>query len=430
MTAREKRIERAQTRVIFTVPFFAPAVAKLPVVWDESLDTACTDGTGIRFSPAFCDKLTDPQLVTILCHEACHCLLGHLWRAPEGADWDVWNEATDHAVNLMLQEFGAVVRGKGLADPFPFPEPADAYCADKRFSGMAEESIYKVLANRPKQQGGGGNGTGKGQGSPGGVQTPSPGQKPVVGTSGGHSKAPQHKPQPGSMPSFGQMAKPKPGNGNGNVPSAKKLQNDWNGTLIQSAKLASGQGSLPAGMERLVGELVSPTVNWWDILRSWLREQVADDWNWLAPAMEYDGSGFILPSLKSERCGPIVFATDTSGSINEELLARFQVEKQNCLDEMRPRKVVDIYCDARIHKVAEYTPGDIITKECPGGGGTDFRPVFEYVAKLPETVKAVVYLTDLYGSFPQADPGVPVIWVSWTKGGTAPFGTVVYAPGE
>lgn len=418
MTSRDKRVEKAQTRVIFTVPFFAPGVAKLPVTFDPSVQTACTDGKGILWNPDWFDTLTDPQLVTVLVHETAHCLLGHIWRAPDGADWDTWNQATDHAVNLMLKEFGELVTGKGLANPFPFPDPQDAYCANPAFKGLAEEVIYSRLYSS-KPPGGGGNKPGSGSGGSGGMQI-APGQSKSPGGAGKW----QSKPSPGSMPSFGQMAKPSPGQIQS---SGKKFQNDWGNTLLQSAKLAQGQGTLPGSMARLVGELVNPRVNWWDLLRSWLREQVSEDWNWLEPAMEYEGSGFILPSLKSEKCGPIVFATDTSGSIDETMLARFQAEKQNCLDELRPKTLLDIYCDASIQRVLEYAPGDAIVRQCPGGGGTDFRPVFDHVRNLPETVKAVVYLTDLYGSFPQADPGVPVIWITWSKDKKAPFGVTVYA---
>lgn len=398
MNARQKRVEKAQTRVIFTCPFFAPGVAKLPVVFDDSVDTACTDGAGIRWNPAWFDKLTDAQIVTVLVHETAHCLLGHLWRAPDGCDWDTWNQATDHAVNLMLKDFSQIVTSKGLADPFPFPEPAEAFCANPAFQGMAEEVIYGRLARNKPPSGPSGGKPGKGQGS-----------------------GSQGKSAPGSMPSFGQIAKPTPGQQS----NAKKLSGDWSNTLIQSAKLAQGQGTLPARIERLVDGLVNPQVPWWELLRSWLREQCADDWDFLCPALEYETSGFILPSMNSERCGPIVFATDTSGSIDHAMLAQFQTEKQDCLDTMRPKRLVDIYCDASIHKVEEYSVGDTIAKQCPGGGGTDFRPVFKHIEKMAEPVKALVYLTDLEGSFPSEPPPYPVIWCVWGSKTDAPFGVVV-----
>lgn len=401
--SREKRIERAQMRVLFRVPFFAPAVAKLPVIFEKGAgdNTAHTDGKTIKMDPDFVDKLTDDQLVTLLCHEACHPMLGHVWRAPVAAkvdqeSWDTWNKATDHAVNLMLKEFSALTMGKRLADPFPFPDPQDAYCADPKFAGMAEEQIFNILNNRPKS----GKGGGKGK----------PGQ-------GGGKGA------PGSMPSFGQFTQP----GKAADPAAQKhLQNDWNNTLIQAAEMAKGRGELPGGMERLVDQLVNPKVPWIEILRSWLREQCNDDYNYLKPDLAMEESGFLMPMLDDEKFGPIVFATDTSGSIDHGMLRQFQSEKQNCLDDIKPASLLDIYCDSAIHKVAEYRPGETISKEAPGGGGTSFVPVFEMVAKLPTPPRCIVYLTDLDGTFPK-DPQVPCLWITWTKGGKAPFGDVIYA---
>lgn len=421
MTARDKRLERAQMRVLFTVPFFAPAVAKLPVVWDKSIETACTNGQDIHWNPDWFDELPDPVLPTVLCHEAQHCLLGHLWRAPHGVDWDIWNQATDHAVNLGLKEFSALVMGKRLADPFPFPQPEEAFCANPAFSDMAEEKIYAILSAK-KGGGGGGGGQpkpGKGGGGKGG-KAPGQGNGPGQGGS-------QPGQGPSSMPSFGQMSQP------AQDPAAqaqsKALQNSWDNTLIQSVTLAKGRGECPGSLERLVSELVNPTVPWQELLRSWLREQCADDWDFMTPAMEYSDSGFILPSLKSDKVGTVVFGTDWSGSTQcvPGLVDQFHGEKQSVLDDLRPRLLVDIGFDSRIVWEKEYTAGETMDKSIHGGGGTDFRPLFERCDHLEPAPKAVVVLTDLDGNFPDNHPAYPVVWVCWDKEAKAPFGTVVYA---
>lgn len=419
--SRQKRLDKAQLRVLFQVPFFAPGVAKLPVEFvpekeygarfgvDGQLNTACTDGDRLYWCAEWFDTLPDQVLVTLLAHEVCHCLLGHIWRLPpSGGDQGLANEAADHAVNLMLKEFGATVTAKRLADPFPFPADAPGLC-DPQYANMSEEAIYAKLASRP-QNPKGGNKPGRGQGA-GGKGKPGSGQ-------GGSNQNPSNgQPEP-----FGQF-KPKPG---ASPSQGKKLHNDWQGTLIQSVAAMKGRGDLPAGLERLVDGLVSPQVDWWQILRSWLREQCSDDWNFLEPAMELSDSGFMLPSLKSEKMGPVVFATDTSGSIDQAMLAQFQSEKQACLDEMRPSRLLDIYCDSKVQLVEDYALGDVIKRQCPGGGGTSFAPVWKELQKRGVAPKCLVYLTDLDGDFGD-DPGYPVIWIHWTKGGTAPFGEVVYA---
>jgi len=385
-TLRNKRVERAQLRVLFKVPFFAPGVARLPVTFDERVKTACTDGKGIRWNPDWFDKLPDAVLPTVLCHEVCHCMLGHLWRAP-ASNWDVWNQSADHAVNLMLKEWSQVRVGMGEADPFPFPQPESDYCMDPQYSGMSEEQIYSIL-NKQQQGGGGAQGQGR--------------------------------------PQFGEFSEPDPA---APPQAGQHLQTDWQATLLQSARMAQGQGELPASLKRYVEAAVSPQLPWYELLRSWLREQCSEDWDWQRPALEYGESGFILPGLHSEKVGPVVFATDTSGSIDEAMLAQFQTEKQNCLDTMRPASLLDIYCDATIHLIREYVPGETISREAPGGGGTRFEPVFEHLAGMVPQPKALIYLTDLCGSFPKDDPGYPVLWVSWEESGQAPFGHVVRAKG-
>lgn len=225
------------------------------------------------------------------------------------------------------------------------------------------------------------------------------------------------------MPSFGQIIQPKGAQADPAV--QKKLAHDWQNTLQQAVQMSKGRGDMPGGMGRFVDDLLNPKVPWWELVRNWLREQASDDWNWMKPNQYFGDCEFMLPSLDNDRMGPIVFATDTSGSIDQDCLKHFQTEKQNCLDDLKPAKLVDICCDSRIHQIKEYTQGDLIDRNAPGGGGTDFRPVFEHIAGMPEAPKCVVYLTDLDGSFPSEAPAYPVLWVTWDQTGKAPFGEVV-----
>jgi predicted metal-dependent peptidase len=423
---RQKRLEKAQIRVLFNAPFFAPAVARLPVVFDSNIPTACTDGKEIRWSPEFFDSLADHELVTVLCHEVCHPMLGHIWRAPGGCDHRTWNIACDHAVNLMLQEFSALTVGKGKADPFPFPKPADAYCADPRFKGQSEEQIYRVLVSEG-QNGGGSNGASAGgaQGSGNGTSQVS-GQAiktPVRGSAG-----PSAAPKAHSMPDFGQFSVPKPVSaGSEEAVQGKRDAADWQNTLIQAVQLCKGRGILPGELERLVDTLVNPRVPWSSVLRSMLREQCADDWNWSEPDLAMAASGFILPSLKSEKMGAVVFGSDWSGSTFGRVADLFHAEKQSCLDELRPRCLLDIGFDTEVVWEKEYAPGEVISREVKGGGGTCFKDLFRRCDELQPAPKVVVVLTDLCGSFPDSAPGYPVIWISTEKDGKAPFGEVIFA---
>ncbi len=297
----------------------------------------------------------------------------------------------------MLLEFS---QGK-TPDPFPFPEPKNAYYADQKYTGWAVEPIYADLEKN------GGQGGGKG------------GKTSPRGSGGSNSASLG----PGSMPNFGQMIKP---GQNVTQKQPEKLSNDWQNTLLQSAKLT--RGHLPGSLTRMIEGIVHPKIDWASLLRSWLRERANDDWDFNQPAVEYEPTGFLLPSLKSERIGSVVFASDWSGSTFGDLVNKFHAEKQSCLDEMRPSKLIDIGFDTRVVKETEYHPGDEIDPNIGGGGGTSFVEVLARCEELQPPPKCVVVLTDLCGTFPDKEPPFPVLWVVYgNDGAKAPFGECVYA---
>ncbi len=124
--------------------------------------------------------------------------------------------------------------------------------------------------------------------------------------------------------------------------------------------------------------------------------------------------------------GRLIIAVDTSGSIDDHLLAEFQAETQAALDEAQPESLQVIYCDSHVHRIDEFHPGDVVEFHPCGGGGTAFEPVFEAIEQSEESTPpaALIYLTDGHGSFPEQEPDYPVLWASTDKE-EYPFGQVV-----
>jgi predicted metal-dependent peptidase len=83
-----------------------------------------------------------------------------------------------------------------------------------------------------------------------------------------------------------------------------------------------------------------------------------------------------------------------------------------------------LYFDAVVQKVEVYEAGQPISLNPVGGGGTEFAPCFDWVEERGITPQTVVFLTDLYGSFPSSAPSYPVLWAS-TGRRQAPFGEVI-----
>lgn len=375
------RITNARVVVICRAPFFGSLLMRLAIVADPAAQTFCTDGVEIRFNEDYCARLSDAELRFVLVHEVCHCALGHLWRM--GArDPKKWNLATDYAVNQTLEDYAADLK---LADPKAVDHwviPQGMYL-DPQYRGMASEEIYAKLPD------------------------PKPGEEPPPPSPGEFSAPAQPKPSP--------------------QPVAQNLEQEWQLAVTQAATVAKMQGKLPGSLARLVGEMLEPRVPWRQVLREFIRQQARDDFSWSRPNRRYAGTGVILPSLHSERMGRIVVGVDTSMSIGDKELAEFQAECQGALDECSPEAMEVVYCDARVQGSEEFLPGDTARfsrKQCLGGGGTDFAPVFAHVERHEQEPAALIYLTDGLGSFPPAAPDYPVLWAS-TQRKDFPFGQVV-----
>jgi len=131
----------------------------------------------------------------------------------------------------------------------------------------------------------------------------------------------------------------------------------------------------------------------------------------------------IFPSLRSAQLD-IVVALDTSGSISDDEIAQCLAEINALKGQMRAR-VTLFACDAALAQDDPwvYEPWEEFTApdELTGGGGTSFKPVFEYVEKHQQAPDLLVYFTDADGEFPETMPTYPVIWL--IKGsGKVPWG--------
>ncbi len=277
-------------------------------------------------------------------------------------DMERWNIACDYAINLILTDAG-----------FSLPKGA---LLDQQYRGLSAEAIYAQLLKDQKPQAGG----------------------------------------------WGNFKDPATGEGE----TAASTQADWEVATVQAAKVAKKQGKLPASMSTLIEELLKPVVHWQDVLRRFGQDISKADYTWRIPNQRYMAQGLFMPSLRSQSMPPICVGIDTSGSIDDKVLAKFAAEIQSIVDEVSPEKTVAIYCDAKVQKVEEFEPGDQIKLTAIGRGGTSFEPVFSHVEQEDLQPACLIYLTDLYGSFPAQAPDYPVLWA--TIGNprfNAPFGEEV-----
>ena len=120
-----------------------------------------------------------------------------------------------------------------------------------------------------------------------------------------------------------------------------------------------------------------------------------------------------------------VIAIDTSGSTSGELVQRFMQKTYNILKSTESFftkiNLHIIQCDAVIQEDKKITCQEdfdeyLKTMRIRGFGGTDFRPVFEYVETLRknkefQNLKGIIYFTDGYGAFPVKKPDFDTAFV-------------------
>ena len=358
-----QKLIRARTQLLLDYPFFGELALRLRLKEEPGTPTMAVDGRNIFYNPAFVEGLSIGLTRAIIAHEVMHCVFDHIGRRGD-RNPKKWNHAGDYAINQMLTESGFDFEGTGLLN--------------SAYAGMTTDQIYALLPE------GVGDDSAPGPGEPG-----------------------------------GSLDDCMDGDASSNEVSAT----DWKIATIQAANSAKSMGKLPSSLGRFIEELTSPKVDWRDMLRRFITEISKDDYSWMRPNRRFMSQDLYLPSLYSETMGKIVVAIDTSGSIDQATLNAFGSEIKAIVQSTRPSKTTVIYCDAAVNHVDEFGPNDELHFEIHGGGGTDFCPPFAYVDEHSITPVCFVYLTDMYGRFPDA-PDYPVMWCA-TSDVIGPFGETI-----
>jgi predicted metal-dependent peptidase len=147
------------------------------------------------------------------------------------------------------------------------------------------------------------------------------------------------------------------------------------------------------------------------LLSHYLTAAACDDYSYMRPSRR-EGD-FILPTLRSHQLD-LVVGLDTSGSIKQNEIDEFIAELDALKGQIRAR-VTFLPCDAALPPDAPWVFEPWEEFSCPeniqGGGGTSFKPVFDWLRQSAIEPQILVYFTDADGQFPEREPNFPVIWL-------------------
>ena len=421
-TTAAQKLTRSRVQLLILQPFFGTLCLRLKLV-PGSLPTMATDGSRIVYNPVFVDQLKPAELEGTLAHEVMHCALGHHCRRGE-RDPRLWNEAADLAINPILIANGFTLPAGALSDP--------------GFANMSAEEIYARLLRKsteggaapklsPKQTNAGGGtdaGSHNTRGSAASAPNSGPSNQPTPSQTG-QTMGESETPAPARPGGFGEVWDATGERGQKASPAEQRRQeHEWSIAAEQALRSAKSSGHDPLGIERPLTESRQAQQDWRAILRDFVAAAAPSDYRWTPPNRRYIASGLYLPSVERRGLGEIVVAVDTSGSIGKGELEQFAGEMSAISEEAQPEAIHVVYCDAAVQSMQEFTASEPLLLEPKGGGGTDFRPAFEWVAKNDVSPVCLIYLTDLCcDSFPET-PEYPVLWVTDSRR-TAPFGETV-----
>lgn len=346
--------------------FFTTILFSMKFVWDDTQPTAYVNGVRLGFNPDFFMTLSADEKVFVLVHECCHVAYDHIGRGVS-MDRQVFNQAADHVINLMLKARG-----------FKMP---DWVLKDERFIGMSTEQVYTILLT--EQQAG----------------------MPMPGTGMEDIREPENMDEKAVKHMIDEIIV--------RASTISKMQNDKPGTV-------------PGEIELYLKKLLNPKLPWQAILRKYLTEIAKSDYTWTKPNRRYF-PGHYLPSLHGDG-GLTNFQAwvDISGSETDEDFLRFISELHGVLRMMKPKKITLGQFDTRIHSIdVVRNVMDLAAVKFHGRGGTRITDVLDHIEKTKP--KLALIFSDGGFDHDRETCNSNVIWMihdnpDWA----APFGRVIH----
>lgn len=356
---------RARASLLLDNFFYGRLAMYLKPVQTTRIPTLAVDGRHVFYNPNFILGLKPHIMKSAVVHEISHCIYEHTLR--RGSRNPVlWNCAGDYAINQDLEDAGFTL-GTG-------------WLIDAKYKGMSAEHIYDLLSDN---------------------QDKNPNQPPPEALCE-------------ILPPKNDVAEEFADPTTVCEVDMTSVAADWR-VAVAEAAAAAKPGDMPGRMKRMIDESVQNKVPWREVLHQFVTSVSGmGDYTWSRPNRRFLAHGLYLPSLYTEAMGCIDVVIDTSGSIDAPTLSAFGAEVRGVVEAVRPERTRVIYCDAEINHIDVFERGEDLTFDMHGGGGTDFRPPFDMIKREGTNPVALLYLTDLYGSFP-AEQDFPVLWCATTE---------------
>ena len=382
----KKKIISARALLMRNNPFFALLLMHMRYVAVPGMEQISTNGETIFFSPEWMKKYNQNEVCSLLCHQVLHILMGDIWR-PITDKGDEYHFERDLVVNAELKACGV-----GAYYVYVRSIP-DKEIYDDRWGFVIERQEHRRMVDTDEFWS---------------YELYDVEDGVVILEAADDIWSQYH-----------EYA--------ANKGSHLQLKSLWKKLAQQYGR----QGNIPLSIRRSFMNNGSGRLDWRKLLSDFVQEETFD-YSFCPPDKRSDDIGFFLPDYNEKEfiVHDVLFMVDTSGSISEQDLKEAYAEIQHAIDLFNGnlRGLLGFF-DADITEPLPFSSTNDVAKIVPyGGGGTDFRPIFDYMAQhysnhLPACL--IIY-TDGFGTFPskQATLGVPVLWLINNNEVNPPFGKV------
>jgi predicted metal-dependent peptidase len=413
-------ITKARERLLVRARFFGSIALWLDWVEAPEVGTMATDGRHVWFCRQWCEAQGVRKTMGVIAHEVLHVVDKHHLRRGE-RDPERWNIAADLLINRLLTE-----------DAYELPEDGQ-FDREQRFAGLPVEAVYRRLeqeqehlrqppdeANQQTQQGGAGtsrtNATNTNAGSS--TLVHDKGTPRILDSDRGKVAAAKRWGEVRDL--TGKSGKPL------NPSELRQAENHLDVVIRQAVAAAKRAGQYSSTLCETI-EASLDRVDWRDRLRTLFDGTIRNDASWSRPNRRFVQHGIFLPGWQRTGAGRVAFVLDTSGSISVLELALYTGNLLGVIEETGPQEIIVIQCDAEVRRVDYLGPGETFDRiEVEGRGGTRLQPAFDWIAQNAADVNIIIYATDLICSDTPENPGLPVIWLTPTRGKSMPFGEIIH----
>ena len=366
-------------RLLMDEPFFAAVSRRIDKRASYAIPTAgvLVNPNSAQFemlyNPDFFAKMTDDERRDVLKHEFYHVVFLHVTdRMPEGVNRKLWNIATDLAINSHLYNLpeGGCIPGEKPFENLPRGKSAEWYMANMPDFGKGENGAQG--AGESDAEGG----SGQGSEQPGeGDSEPSGGIPDTLDDHDGWGNCSQD---------VKDMAK-------------ERLKEIIRKSAEEASK-TSGWGTVPKNCREKIMKVLKTTIDWKKVLRYFVKtSQRADKMSSMKRInRRYP---YVHAGRKTNRVAKIAISVDQSGSVDNEMLAKFFAEL-NKLADIAEFTVIPF--DTRVDESLVYTwkKGETRKWERVMCGGTCFDAPTKYVNE--HKFDGHIVLTDMCAPKPKA----------------------------